>query len=77
MNIFFVLIFKTDSLFQSLVLKTSCSPPPHHLTTSGLLTVNKLKSQAASPIIGEDGAESSGEEDDILDAIAEWQENEH
>jgi hypothetical protein len=64
------------TLFQSLVLKTSCSPPPHHLTTSGLLG-HKLKSQAASPIIGEDGAESSGEEDDILDAIAEWQENEH
>jgi hypothetical protein len=25
----------------------------------------------------EEGVESSGEEDDILDAIAEWQENEH
>ncbi len=69
---------KNVFFFQSLVLKTSCSPPPHHLTTSGLMTAHKLlKSQAASPIIGEDGAESSGEEDDILDAIAEWQENEH
>ncbi len=55
-------------LLQSLLLK-SCSP-----SSSLPMAASRLKAEVASPLFEE---ESSGEEDDILDAIAEWQENEH
>ena len=63
--------------FQSLVLKSSGSL--HQLPTSGVLLTSRMKNKTASPSGDDDGGggESSGEEDDILDAIAEWQENEH
>ena len=55
-------------MLQGLVVKSLSSSPS--------LLEARLKGgqQAAS---ARDEEESSGEEDDILDAIAEWQENEH
>ena len=56
-------------MLQGLVVKSLSSSPS--------LLEARLKGgqQAASARDNEE--ESSGEEDDILDAIAEWQENEH